>query len=269
MNPKMKNNRIVWVGAAIVFVVILFLIVLFATQAAPNQQESIILPPDLTEATENTPAENDSFGNGYDSFITITKDNVNTVLQTLNRPAAYRQKYLVTVGAGERQRTVDVELWVNSSLLHAEVTSGQLIRSLVTDGSSVHMWYNGSQEYVSIELEEEMTAEDILGLPDFDAYLNISADTVVDTDYLVPEDSNARCIYVSVKNESAQSVRYWVNLENGLLYQADALENGKQVYTVRQTEFDFLAFEDESFSDRFTLPDGSVPFTVEARTLQP
>lgn len=269
MLPKIQNKKAVWIGASAVIAVILFLIILFVTQAAPNQQESIILPPDLTETTENTPSEDDISNIDNDNFITVTKDNVHTVLQTLSRPIAYHQKYAVTVGAGEKQRKQDVELWVNSGLLHAEVTSGQQVRSLVTDGTSVHLWYNDSQEYVSVELEEGMTAEDLLGLPDFDAYLNITKDSVVDTDYLTPDDSNTSCIYVCTQNENDQSVCYWVNLENGLLYQADAQEHNKQVYTIRQTGFDLLVVEDESFSDRFILPDGSIPFTAGVRMQQP
>lgn len=266
---KIQNKKAVWIGASAVIAVILLMIILFATQGAPNQQESIILPPDLTETSENLPSEEDVFDGNNDSFVTVTKDNVQTVLQTLSRPAAYHQKYLVTVGTGEPQRKLDVELWVNSGLLHAEVVSGQQVRSLITDGTTVHMWYNDSQEYVSIELQEGMTVEDILGLPDFDSYLNIPKDSVVDTDYLPPEGSSTPCIYVCTQNDAEQSVCYWVNLENGLLYQADATENDKQVYAIHQTGFDLLAVEDESFSDRFILPDGSVPFIAEARTRQP
>ena len=48
-----------------------------------------------------------------------------------------------------------------------------------------------------------------------------------------------------------------------LLYMTDVLERSTQVYLVRQTYLELLAQEDESFSGRFQLPDGTRPFAAE------
>ena len=96
----------------------------------------------------------------------------------------------------------------------------------------------------------------------------VDPEQVEDADYLVLEDPQVQCIFLCAE-DAHTSVRYWVNLENGLLYQSDVLERNKQIYTVTQTEYGYLAVEDESFHNRFLLPDGTDPFIAAAEAQQP
>lgn len=267
MHSRKHAGKSVWIGAIAAAVAVLSLIIFFTVQAVPGEQQSIVLPSEGT--VSDTHSQQIPSGSGDDQFVTVTNENVATVLQTLSRPAAYHQTYSVSVGREGKQGATQVELWVNSGLLHAEVAAGQQIRSLITDGTSVYLWYSDTPGYLTFELDEHLTVADILGLPDFDAYLHIPTEDVVDSGYLLLNEANVQCIYVSVRTSETQLVHHWVNLESGLLYKSDATENDKTVYSIQQTDFDLLAVEDETFSDRFTLPDGTVPFTVTTRTLQP
>ena len=92
---------------------------------------------------------------------------------------------------------------------------------------------------------------------------------ITDGGYLVLEDPKVQSAYVCCQDELGNTWRYWVNLDNGLLYMADVLEHSTQVYAIRQTYLELLAQEDETFSGRFLLPDGTQPFSEETQTPQP
>lgn len=269
MPSKMRPGKAIWIVAAAVIVASLLLITLFVTQNSPKSQESIVLPAAPVDSPGDFAQNDDLFTSSGDDFIIVTNENVATVLRTLSRPMAYHQSYTVSVGAEEGRHTKTVELWINGSLMHAEVTDGEQTQSVVTDGNSLYLWYEESDQYITLNLPKGMTAEDVLGVPNFDAYLDIDQSSISESDYLLTEEHQIPCIYVCVQETDDVLARYWVNLENGLLYQADVTEKGKPLYSILQTGFDLLAIEDESFSNRFILPDGTVPFTAETGMQQP
>lgn len=270
MSPQKIPSKAVWAVSAAVIVVVVLLILLFITQTPSAGQESIVLPPAQeapsleSEAPSQEDAEEDD-----GSYFEVTNDNVVMALQTLNRPAAYHQSYTVTVGSDTVQASRNVDFWVNGQFLHAEISDEHQTRSVISDGNTAYIWYETDDDFVSVSLSSGTTIEDILGLPAFDSYLTLKPDMVVDSDYLVLEDPSVQCIFVCTQDESFGTSRYWINLDNGLLYQSDVLENSNQVYSIRQTFFETLAMEDESFRDRFLLPDGSAPFIAAREMPQP
>lgn len=267
MSPKKISGKTVWIVSLAAAVLVAALIALFADQFLKKQQQQRIVLP---SQTMEVPAEHDPETPPKDDFLNVTNENVLTALRSISRPSSYHQTYVVTVGSDETQAVRTVELWVNGDLLRAEISAdGQQTRILVSNGVTAVLWYEGSENTLSIQLEETLSEEDLLNLPDFDAFLNLEQDQVVDSDYLVFEDSQVQCIYVCTQEENGDTTRHWVSLENGLLYQSDVLENSNQVYVIRQTQYELLAAEDETFADRFVLPDGSDPFTAASEMQQP
>ncbi len=270
MPPKKLPSKAVWVVSFSVIVVVVLLVLLFLSASPGEAQDSIILPAEQ----DNTPSDSlilpDQEEPSEDSgFFDVNNDNVLLALQSLDRAGAYHQSYTVTVGSDDIQSVQNVELWINGNYVHAEVSDDSQTKHLISDGETVYIWYNQETHVVSVMLEDGMIVEDLLGLPDLDAYLQVPQDEVVDSGYLVLEDPQVQCIYICMQNDLVDTVRYWVNLENGLLYQSDVLEESDRVYAIHQTFFETLAVEDEIFRDRFVLPDGSVPFTAARTVLQP
>ena len=266
MSPKKMSGKTVWIVCLTAAALAVVIIVLFANQFLGKQQQNIVLPSPTVEV----PVDHDPETPTQDDFLNVTNENVLTALQSISRPSSYHQTYTVTVGSDENQAVKTVELWVNGNLLRAETSSdGQPTRVLVSNGDTARLWYEGSETVLSIQLEDGLSKEDLLNLPDSDAFLQLDQTQVVDSDYLVLEDSQVQCIYVCTQEENGDTTRHWVSLENGLLYQSDVLENSNQVYVIRQTQYELLAAGDESFADRFVLPDGSDPFTAASETQQP
>ena len=270
MSSKKLSSKAVWAVSGAVIIVVVLLISLFLTQSPSADQDSIVLPTTQEDPTAEmvSPSEDESSAYGSDYFE-VTNENVLMALQSLNRPYAYHQIYSVTVGSDTERAVRTVDFWVNGQFVHAEIADDQQTRCIVSDGNTAYLWYDTEDTYISVAMLDGMSVEDLLGLPDFDSYLMIQDDTVVDSGYLVLEDPAVQCIYVCTQDDIADTSRYWVNLENGLLYQADVLENSNQVYAIRQTLFETLASEDESFQNRFILPDGSAPFIAAREMPQP
>ncbi len=270
MPPQKRSGKAAWAVFAAFAAVALLLILFFLNQKPSDQKDGIVLPDPqetLQQGAISEPNKENEPGNNQ--FLEVTDKNVLSALQSLSRPAAYHQIYQVAVGTEGAQAVSQVMLWVNGSLLHAEISDGTQVRSVISDGSIAYTWYDNDKRYISVVLDQGMRMEDLLGLPDFDSYLTVKQDEVVDSDYLILEDAQIPCIYVCAQKDALYSYRYWVNLDTGLLFQSDVLENSTRVYEIRQQLYETLALEDETFDDRFHLPDGSDPFTAASKMLQP
>ena len=264
MNQKMDANKsVLAVSVALVLVVALVLgFVLFRPE---HEQEGIVLPTAGGEpAADMAPMEPEEA-----SFLTITTENVRSALASLSRPTHYNQCYEVVVGVDEVRAARTVELWVNGDLIHAEIRSDSAIKHVLTNGETAWIWYDTDPIPVSITLNASVQTEDLLGLPGFD-YLQALLDIpVVEADYLLLQEPQTQCIYVCAQTAASETDRWWINLENGLLYRADALEHSQMVYEVRQTYYAQLAEGDETYTGKFLLPDGSDPFTETEETPLP
>lgn len=260
-----RKNGLLAVLGVVIIAGLLF--AAFSMNQSDQRQESIVLPsttPVETQPQPETPEEEEN------TFAQVTKDNVRTVLErTIQRPDAYHQSYTVTVGADEAQAAHTVELWVNGTLLHAEVSDEARTKTLLTDGQTAYFWYNDSTDYLTLTLDDGVDPWALLGIPNYDYLAVLASSTITDADFLVLEDPQVQSIYVCCQNDEVVTNRYWVNLENGLLYMADVLEESRQVYAIRQAFYEALALEDEAFSNRFILPDGVRPFSEAEETPQP
>ncbi len=265
MFQKHVSRKAVWAISLSLILVVVLLILVFAASSSGVAQEGIVLPSPSPEASEEQSSQNRE----ESGFLEITNENVLTALQTLNRPAAYYQQYSVAVGTGDVQLVKNVHMWVREGLLRAEVRDDHHTKHLLTDGDIAYIWYDADYTPVSVKLSEQMSKEDLLGIPDFDGYLTIPAEMMEDSGYVFLEESQVPCIFVSSQITETESLRYWVNLNTGLLYQADALDASEQVYVVRQQSYEPMHSDDESFSERFRLPDQSSPFIAEEQTPQP
>ena len=265
MNQKFSSRKTLWGISIAGLLIAVLLICVFVSTTGSAMKEGIVLPDrteenssdELPEQTENT------------DFLEITPENVLTALHTLERPEAYYQSCTVTVGVQPYQSAKEVHLWVNGDLLHAEVRDAHHTKHLLTDGAVAYIWYEGNIAPARILLTEYLTQEDLLGLPDFDGFLTVEQEHITDAGYLFLDESNIPCIYVASRQTPSAVVRYWVNLDSGLLYQADAMEDSDQVYHVRQQSFELLSPEQDELWSKMRLPDGTAPFTEAEQGQQP
>jgi len=265
MDEKKPVNIPVLAAAVALILVVVILIGVFALRQSRAGSEGIILPtvqPEKQEHASQTPEV-------QANFVQITPDNAATVLRSLQTADYYHQSFSVAVGTDRAIADSMVELWVSGRVIHAEINDGRKVKSILTDGDTAWLWYNVDPEPISVSLDGSVLAEDLLGLPNFNYLNTVKHGNVLEADYLVLTEPATQCIFVSVQSGEDRTDRYWINLANGLLYQADTLTDNQLIYQVRQNDFAQLADGDAAFQGKFSLPDGTEPFTAAARTRQP
>ena len=255
---KAPNKAIVAVSLALVFVLLLVFCV-FAFGDSTASRTDITLPdqqPGLQASTDDPYlAEN--------MLLRVTPENAAVALESLSHPRYYHQSYSVSVGDEEERSETLVELWVNGDLIRAEIRFHDEMKVVLTDGKKVCLWYADEERAIYRTLGESVTFDDIMGLPAFDYLKTVRDGNVTDAEYLVLEDENQEvpCIFLSVQEAYGAETRCWISLSTGTLYEADCVENGAQVYHVKETGFDRLVDGDEIFADKFLRPDGAAAFT--------
>lgn len=265
MGKKPHFNKSILAVFVAVLLMLTVLLAVFFENRSNKEKEAIVLPDPPQEVNVPEKAEETS----PDGFVQISIDNVLSVLQSINKPSSYHQVYQVTVGSDLAQAAHRVELWVNGELLRAEVSDDVQTKNILTDGNTLYLWYNDEEQASSVILRESAVVEDLLGLLSYDDLLTLEPEQITDADFLVLEDPTLPCLYVCSRDAVYVADRFWIDLETGLLYKADILEQSRQVYTLLQENLELLADEDEAFHDRFCLPDGTAPFSKTEEMPQP
>ena len=263
MEKKQTRNKPVIAVSLLLLFVVAALLVLFAMRPA-DQREGIVLPDPQKEDAEIEQFE-EQLPAG--DFVEINTDNVVTVLRSLEKPEFYHQVYVVTINSEKKSSARTVELWVNGTWTHAEISDGRAVKSVFTDGSTAWIWYSSDLNAVPIQLGDSLLPEDLLGIPNFDYQTSMEHAELQDAGYGLGENKEQYIFAQTEENDC--TMRYRFSLDSGLLLQCTATERETVVYEVVQTAFDRLAYGDQSFEGRFCLPDGTVPFTSETRMLQP
>lgn len=262
MNERKPISKSVAAVSVAIGVVLLLVIAVFVFGRNDSGHSEIILPEtqqgSVSESAEHT----------EDPLLQITTDNVVTALSSLQRPSNYTQVYLVRVGQQEAMREATVEIWVSGRYKRAVIQNGAYTKTILSDGESVWLWYASSQIPRSFRLSEQLTFEDLIGLPAFDYLQTLQDAQIAEAEYLVLErdEQQTPCIFVSAFHDAQRQERYWIDLQTGLLCDADCLEENTPVYLVEEQSFDLLADGDEAFSDKFLLPDGMSIVTEEINT---
>lgn len=255
MEHGKKSNLAVIVFSLALLLVLALVVALFVRGNPTPNKDAIILPSVQLDPS----APSDGSADGDMSFIQVSKNNVLLMLRAINRPSYYYQCFTVTVGSDDVRSQKMVEFWVNGTFVRGKVSNGNKTKNILSNGEDAWLWHDSDEIPVSVALTTT-TVEDLLGIPEFDFISLLEETTITDAEYLILNDPQLQCIFVCTQDESGLSRRYWIDLDSGLLYQGDILDQNRRVYELRQEQFEILAQGDESFSGQFILPDGSNPF---------
>jgi len=257
MEHKFRNLKTPAIVAAAALAVILLLIGIFVNSVQKGKRETIELP----ESTSQPEQTAGSSAAAEEDFAEVTPDNVQSVLQSLSRPSSYHQINSVTTTADAAEKTVTAEIWVSGSKMRAEITDGSEVKTILTDGKTLYIWYNDDQKPVSMELSPDMTTDDLTGIPTYESLEKLPKSAISNAEFVTLEDEkNLECVFVD--SISGKQQQYdWVSLDSGLLYKQTTLQDGVQLYAMQETKLEILADSDESLSDVFLLPDQTDPFS--------
>lgn len=239
-----RRNWITWVFVGITLVIVALMLV--STLQRPDR---IQLPvTDTTSDERGDGPEND----GELTVISVTPETVQAAIGSLDRPESYRRAVTVeqiwNVGSG----TTEVEVAVRGGWTRTDRTMpGGQLRHTVTNGERTYIWYHGDEAFYAAPAGE-ISADMEQGIPTYEDILDLPVDSIVTADYRVISEVN--CIYVeTAPDEAGYTLRYWVNVETGLLVAAEKLQGESAVYRMASLGLD----ESLPSEELFVLPNGT------------
>lgn len=256
MEEHRQALRTAIIVAAVVLAVTVLLVVLFFGASRQGQHASITLPETpVTAAEEELPDEPDQ-----NPFAEVTRENVQDVLRSLARPSSYHQKLAILTYAGGNSRQQQVDIWRSGELLRADLADDYGVKSILTDGKTLYMWYDGDKTALRTPMREGISVEELIGIPTYETLLSLDPAKIDESDFVtLEEQSQVACIYVSFTSGEC-SQYYWVDVTSGLLCRQTMLQSDSPVFTLQQIQLDLLIDGDETLSGAFCLPDGTEPF---------
>lgn len=217
-------------------------------------------------STPSSPAETSGIpeDDGLEHVV-ITKDNVQNVIATLNRPVSYTWSVRIEIMyEGGMTPPYDIRTFVYGDSAAMKISSPgiNVNKNVVIAGGRLYIWYDGDKTpYVrpfespedgmksSDEYQMMMTYEDILKL---------DKSSIKDVGY-VEYGSGEYCIYVQYVTELLNyTAKCYISVDSGLLIHAEKYDGNTLIY--KMTTSDYSPSEPDL--SVFELPDGTNPVSA-------
>lgn len=190
--------------------------------------------------------------------VEVTRDTVQQVVATLERPESYTRSVNVetvggtgTTGETTAQVTVDGG-WTSSQLT---LPDGRVCHSVVGEGKR-YVWYAGQRRWQEYDASDH-SADLAQRLPTYEDVLAADKADIVEAQYVLT--GSLPCVYIAVAEPELGYVEsYWVSVDTGLLVRAESSKDGQVFYRMSGYTVETPAAPGLSFA----LPDGTVLHTT-------
>lgn len=229
--------------------VILLAVLLIAVMLRDTMHRSgnIILPdtdPLPEESTEDAEHAADAL-----HVVEVTPETVQDVIATLKRPAAYRRTVTVEQFWGSGSGTYETVVTVSEPWTRTDRTMPDgRVRHSITGEDQVYIWYNNDKKLYTSPSGGK-TADHEQTIPTYEDILELPVEQIRIANYRTVSD--LACIYVEAES-NGYTIRYWVQVETGLLVASEKLLDGKTIYRMGALKVDQSV---PSAAD-FLLPNG-------------
>jgi hypothetical protein len=210
-------------------------------------------------STSDSPAETaGSTANNGLEHVAITKENVQNVIASLERPDFYT-------------RSVDIEIFYEGDstryTISASVINGSTAlrksglgpdEHIVIAGGNLYIWYDGDKtpyERPMLSKEDEKKSSDEYQMmKSYEDVLKLAKSSITAVDY--KEYNGENCIYVQyVTDLLSYTAKYYISVNNGLLVYAEIYDGNTLVYKMSSSDYN----PEEPDLSVFILPDGRNP----------
>ena len=250
----MSTKRILGLTVFGVVFIAVIIGILAITSLFRSDDGVIVLP----ERPEVTASPDDDRADGLDR-VEVTRDTVQAIIETLNRPEVYSRSITVRTywDGGNAEHDIDVNVKGDVTSLSISLSGGDERRIIVTS-DRVYIWNSGDdQPHISArhsdtdpdEFQMIFTYEDILAL---------APEDIVETGF--KEFGGELCIYVVYDSPIfGFRRRYYVSVEIGLVTGARVYDGAGEIIYVMTTGESTIGEADMS---AFILPDGFNLFAI-------
>ncbi len=186
--------------------------------------------------------------------ITITAENIQSVVASLQRPADYHCQLSTVYYYRDTQTTMKTELWRADDCVRISQFSadGQAAQQTILTDDWVYLWGNGTA--YSRYARQESDADLYSRIPSYEDLIAMDASQILVGE--LREQDGTLCLYAETQDLVTNEIEQWyILVENGLLLQATGTVDGVNTYTCYMTA---LTLE-EVAEELFVLPDGTLP----------
>ncbi len=259
MTNRSSSVKTLIIALASALVLVGLILAAFFILTRSDDGRGITLPTQTQTEIEPDPSDADER-----LFLQVSTQNVSDVVATLSRPSSYHQTLMLTTVWADGSHDRMVEIWVSDGICRVDLEEGDTVRSCLSDGQTVYLWYQDDMVVTTFTIDKTVTLDDLMGIPTYESLLSVDAESITDAGYLTLDDMGGRsCVYAQLTDRNGFTDSFWVDVSTGLLCRADSLNGQELIYKLRETEVEVLLASDEVFSTAFTLPNGSMPFASE------
>ena len=217
--------------------------------------------PQITLPDTSSSQPNSSAASSADQSylrLEVTPETVQSVIATLSRTDSYYRELTVERFWSNGSSSTNIQVWTDGgwTKVHRATSPGPIRWDLIGPDEA-WLWYDNSRRYVSTPVDE-LTADLAQLMPTYDTVLALNSDSITDAGY--EDRGGLPCVYVEAQGrERGYILRYWVNIQSGLLVSAETEVNGQLVYCMTA----YTAIQSPCPSTaQFSLPDGTVMHTI-------
>lgn len=227
----MQKQRSAFIAAALAVLVVLVLAVgfFFTGMTSDNAQYTVTLPSEMeTVNTANTPLSTSNLTTVQ--AVTITTDNVQSIIASLARPTSYSCSLSNTLYWGEESGSLLCNRYVREGAERIDTlnSTGTVTGVQVIFEDTLWLWQTGDTKAVSAPLGNFST--DTLSMwPDYQTVLDLPAQNLLSVT-TTPTADDIQLTVTAVQDDC--TVAYTLSVLTGLLLQADYLQDGTLLRTV-------------------------------------
>lgn len=220
-----------------------------AASAIPVQGTEVVLPDSNAEiagvVTERTKY--------HLTNADITLDNVQQVIKSLDRPAAYTASVINTLFWGQLNQQIQAVQYVRDGICLTEYKdmNGNTDRYEAVSGGQYYAWRRGGTVQRS-GASGTVSTDAMSMIPTYETVVQEDPSHIVEAGLLTM--MGEPCIYVTVLDETTgYSLKYWVSTISGLLVQAEYTHNGEIARSIVINDI----HREKPSASLFLLPDGT------------
>ncbi len=249
----MNHKKMLLVAYGSSFFIMLVLIVFIYSTSGSTP--AVTLPPPAASGMTETPLPGTQ-ANENIKRLTITADNVQSVIRTMSRAESYSEIVTITSYWEDGKAVYKITASVRSGISRLSVSGPKntSAKNIIITDNNVYIWYGSERSYYTGNAgtkSDPAFLDKFEMIPTYEDVLRIDASDIIEA--ALTQHNNEPCIYVRARSgEYSYTYEYYVSLATGLLAASRIYDGDTLIYEMSADSVTLTVPSD----DAFRLPDG-------------
>ncbi|NLT14841.1 MAG: hypothetical protein GXY05_10920 [Clostridiales bacterium] len=214
-------------------------------------------------ASSSSPETSGMQENNGLEHVVVTKDNVQDVIATLDRPVSYTRSVRIEIMyEGGMTPPYEIRTSVNDGATAMKISGSGISanKNIVIAGSRIYIWYDGDKTpYVrpaESPEDEKKSSDEYQMMMSYEDILKLDKSSITAASYMEYSGNGEFCVYVQYVTELLHyKVKCYISVESGLLIHVEKYDGDMLIYKMTTSDFS----RSEPALSAFELPDGTNP----------